>query len=336
MVIRSKLSRTGLFLSQLQNWEASQGSQSTTDTLLRFMLKSLAHYMIKSLEIMLLIKREQPSGWMSVKKPFICWGLLCTSIQILAFADFAKPFKLHTDTSAIGLCTVLYQEQDGKDRVITYASRALAKGESHNPTHKLVFLALKWAVTESFLEYRYGNTFALYSNNNPLTYVLTTTKLDATGHRWIAKLAKFMFTVYFHFGKSNVEVDALSRIPWDQNIREKVVKAILKVTVEDPKAMLEIYTCHEKAISYLTLESPPGQMTVDDWVQAQKADPSINQVITWIENKKLDTVKVGDEMSYGLKQYLRQRGKLCLWEGVLSWHVNPARQDHNELQLVVP
>ena len=61
---------------------------------------------------------------------------------------------------------------------------------------KLEFLALKWAVTESFQEYLCGKTFTLYSDNNHLTYILTTPKLDATGQRWIAKLAKFNFTVY--------------------------------------------------------------------------------------------------------------------------------------------
>ena len=34
-------------------------------------------------------------------------------------------------------------------------------------------------------------------------------------------------------------------------------------------------------------------MTVADWVQAQKADPTINQIDTWMENKKMETVKVG-------------------------------------------
>ena len=41
---------------------------------------------------------------------------------------------------------------------------------------------LKWAVTEQFHKYLYGNTFDVYTDNNPLTYVLTTAKLDAMGH----------------------------------------------------------------------------------------------------------------------------------------------------------
>ena len=41
-------------------------------------------------------------------------------------------------------------------------------------------------------------------------------------------------------------------------------------------------------------------------------------------------------MSPKVKQYLRQKGQLCLQGGVLYWYGSQARQDHNELQLVVP
>ena len=177
---------------------------------------------------------------MKVRKPLISWKVLCISTPILAFANFNKPFRLHTHASAIGLGAVLYQEQDGKDREIGYASRALSKSESHYPAHKLEFFALKWMVTESFQEYLYGNTFATYSDNNPLTYVLTIAKLDIMGHRWIAKLAKFNFMVYNQLGKSHAEADALSRIPWDESIMEEVIEVIFKAAVEGPDALMEI------------------------------------------------------------------------------------------------
>ena len=128
--------------------------------------------------------------------------------------------------------------------------------------------------------------------------------------------------VYYWSGKYNVEADALSSIPWDQIIRAEVVEAIFKATVAGPDALMEIYACHKKAMSSLILESSPTWMTVADWVQVQKVDPTINQVVTWMESKKLDTVKLGEEKSQELKQYLMQRGKLCLWEGVLYCHSN--------------
>ena len=42
----------------------------------------------------------------------------------------------------------------------------------HYPTHKLAFLTLKWAVVEKFHEYLNRLTFDVYTDNNPLTYVL--------------------------------------------------------------------------------------------------------------------------------------------------------------------
>ena len=46
------------------------------------------------------------------------------------------------------------------------------------------FLCLKWAITDKFHDYLYGNTFNVVTAHDPLTYVLSSVKLDATGHRW--------------------------------------------------------------------------------------------------------------------------------------------------------
>ena len=47
---------------------------------------------------------------------------LCTTTQILAYADFGKPFKLHTDASVLGMGAVLYEVLDRAEKVISYAS----------------------------------------------------------------------------------------------------------------------------------------------------------------------------------------------------------------------
>ena len=105
-------------------------------------------------------------------------------MPILADANYMKPFKLHTDASENGLGAVLYQKQDdGTDCVIAYAIGTLSKSERNYDAHKLEFLALKWSVMERFHEYLYGGHFDVYTDNNPLTYILTTAKLDATGQR---------------------------------------------------------------------------------------------------------------------------------------------------------
>ena len=49
---------------------------------------------------------------------------LCTAVSILAYADFIRPFKLHTDVCWSSLGAVLYQTSgDGTDYMISYASR---------------------------------------------------------------------------------------------------------------------------------------------------------------------------------------------------------------------
>ena len=50
----------------------------------------------------------------------------------------------------------------------------------------------------------------MYMENNPLTYVLTSAKLDAIGHHWIAGLANYNFVLNYQSGKTNA--DALSHI----------------------------------------------------------------------------------------------------------------------------
>lgn len=137
---------------------------------------------------------------------------------VLAFPDFAHPFVLHTDASNQGLGAVLYQRQDGKLRVIAYGSRTLTVSEKNYHLHsgKLEFLALKWAITEKFRDYLYyAPFFTVYSDNNPLTYVLSSAKLNATGRRWVAELADYHFTIKYRPGRENVDADSLSRMPID-------------------------------------------------------------------------------------------------------------------------
>ena len=107
---------------------------------------------------------------------------LCSNTPVLAYPDYTRNFKLYTDASKSGLRAVLTQvQEDGKERPIAYASRMLSKSERNYDAHKLEFLALKWLVTDQFHEYLYGGTFDVYTDNNLLTYILTSAKLDAIG-----------------------------------------------------------------------------------------------------------------------------------------------------------
>ena len=91
---------------------------------------------------------------------------------------------------------------------------ALRKAEENYSTHKLEFLALYWAVTKQFHHYLYGAPhFTVTTDHNPLTYVQTSAKLDAVGHRWMAELGTYNFDVSYKPGRWNSNADALSRCP---------------------------------------------------------------------------------------------------------------------------
>ena len=79
---------------------------------------------------------------------------------------------------------------DNKERVVVYASHSLKTSEKSYWVHTLEYLALIWAICEKFRDYLKGSKFRLLTDN-PLTYVLTTAKLDATGQRWLTSLCDY-------------------------------------------------------------------------------------------------------------------------------------------------
>ena len=119
------------------------------------------------------------------------------STPVLAFADYTKEFLLETDASKEGLGAVLSQKAGRW--VIPPSSpmvaRALMAHEKNYHSTKLEFLALKWAVMEHFKEYLPYQPFLVRTDNNPLTYIMTTPSLDATGHQWVGALVRFQLPV---------------------------------------------------------------------------------------------------------------------------------------------
>ena len=76
---------------------------------------------------------------------------------------------------------------------MAFASRKLKQSEKNYPVHQLEFLVLKWAVVDKLHDYLYGARLTVRTDNNPLTYVLSTAKLNAVGHRWLAALSTYEF-----------------------------------------------------------------------------------------------------------------------------------------------
>ena len=133
-----------------------------------------------------------------------------TQPPVLAYADYRLLFRLHTDASSSGLGAVLYQRQNGEDKVVSYASSSLKPAEKNYLAHKLEILALKLAVTDKYHYYLYESKFKAVTDNNPLTYVLTSAELDATGQIWVAAMSAYNFNLTYRIGINNADTDGLS------------------------------------------------------------------------------------------------------------------------------
>ena len=115
---------------------------------------------------------------------------------------------------ARGLGAVLSQVPEGGTvaRPIAFASKSLSYAQSRYPAHRLEF-AMKWAVCDKFHHWLWGHPFTVWTDNNPLTYILSKVKLDACKQRWVAKLAPYQFHIKYIPGPKNIVADK-SREPF--------------------------------------------------------------------------------------------------------------------------
>ena len=272
-----------------------------------------------------------------VKYPPLKWGPaqqkafeelkdVCCQTPILGFADYTQPFVLHTDASGDGLGAVLSQDQNGVRRVIAFASRGISKTERNYPAHKLEFLALRWAVTEKFHDYLYGNNFSVITDNSPLTYVLKNAKLDATGHRWVAQLANYNFTVSYGPGSSNHVADALSRIKWPE-VAADVVSQLLRVHV-DSTSPVESFCFSQQGIPDDYVQEI-GMDAVINWAVEQDSDPDISLV----KQMLVDKLTV-DNLTPVAKRLLKEKKNLKVIDNKLV--MRRVCSGELQYQLVVP
>ena len=245
---------------------------------------------------------------------------------ILAYPDFEQEFHVHTDASQKGLGAVLYQTLDGRQRVIAYASRGLRPSERNYPTHKLEYLALKWAVTQKFSDYLYGNKFTVYTDNNPLTYVLSSAKLDATGHRWLAALSAYNFDIKYKSGKQNADADALSRHPECSLIDSSIIKAICQSRDVSYAESLTVHPLDD-------VDEDITELGVRDWRRLQREDPSLKPIFQYMTNRTIPKTasSAGNQETVS---FMREHKHLVQKAGVLYRKTRLDGED--KLQLVLP
>ncbi|XP_038128016.1 uncharacterized protein LOC119774555 [Cyprinodon tularosa] len=228
---------------------------------------------------------------------------------MLAHPDFDEPFILSVDASLDGLGAVLSQVPRGqtKARPVAFASKTLSASQRKYPAHRLEFMALKWSVCEKFSHWLKGRHFTIWTDNNPLTYLLTKPKLDACEIRWVSKLASYSFDLKHLAGRKNVVADALSRDPFATPISHRLLEeSYLSLTQEadrvdeDRVQSAFKFSCqpeHDKSRDY------PSLKVVYDSAEIQALCQSHCDWISGAESRALQLTQQTQHMQCGQGEF---------------------------------
>ena len=231
---------------------------------------------------------------------------------ILGYPVFNQPFIVDTDASGEGLGAVLSQYISGGERVIAFASRSLSKAERKYCATRREMLALVWAI-KHFRPYLYGRRFTVRTDHASLRWLQSFHEPEGQIARWLECLSEYDFEVVHRPGTKHTNADALSRMPCPQC--QLLVQQVATVPSD---IWLPCWTLKELA-------------------EEQRQDPSIRQVIQWLENECIPPV-FPKHLSSHTQALWAQSHYLVLHNGVLyrQWEDVPCKGLHRRLQLVLP
>jgi len=162
-----------------------------------------------------LLKKEVAWTWSEeAQEAFNTFKEKLSDFPILKKLNFNKIFILHTDWSALGISVIIGQlDEEGKEYVIAYASRNNNKAENNYSSYERECLAIVWVVIH-FKPYLYGTKFTLYTNHQPIKWLMTNDKLIGKLARWALILQEYEFKVIHQPSITHQSMDTMLRRPF--------------------------------------------------------------------------------------------------------------------------
>ncbi|KAG1946736.1 hypothetical protein F2P79_013286 [Pimephales promelas] len=173
--------------------------------------------------------------------------------------------------------------QEGKERVIAYASHTLTPSEKKWSTYDRELWAVVWSVRH-FRHFLSGAPFKIITDHKPLLYLKkAAVDNDPTGRRarWILELDVYDFTILHREGKQHSNADSLSRRPSSPVTETKAVQCVIlgHTSAESVSSSAEMpNVCGVLPDMNLTLS-----VDLDELKTQQKADICLSTVIDWKE-----------------------------------------------------
>ncbi|KAM7306734.1 Transposon Ty3-I Gag-Pol polyprotein [Ixodes scapularis] len=169
--------------------------------------------------------------------------------------------------------------QDGAERVIPYASRALSKEKKNYSTNHKEHLAVVWPLAK-FRPYMYGIPFRVVTDHRALCWLANLKDPSRRLARWSLRLQEFDVTIIHKSGRKHNDADCLSRTP---------VESPLDSIDDDDDALFL------------------GVITDTDMGALQRDDPELRAVIDHFEGQGSSVPRV---LARDLPSFVLRRGAL--------------------------
>ena len=254
---------------------------------------------------------------------------------VLSYPAREGKYILDTDASDFAIGAVLSQIQDGEERVIAYASRVLGPAKQNYCTTKKELLAVVVFV-DHFKHYLSGVPFTVRTDHASLKWLRNFKNAEGMLARWLSNLECYDFEIIHRRGTQHGNADGMSRIP------------ITNITRKCPRPECADCTRQIRPVSAINTDSaqPQGEAS-ENWLEAwtqdqlkdwQRADPTLGQVIQWLEHSPQKPAwREVETGSIPLKYYWSTYDAFLIEDGVLkrTYHPQQGRQPPVK-QIVAP
>jgi hypothetical protein len=211
-------------------------------------------------------------------------GLLTTA-PVLAYPRMDCKFILDTDASDKAIGAILSQEQDGKDHVIAYMSKAMNKHEQAYCVTRKELLAVIVALKQ-FHHYLYGQEVLLRTDNAAVSWMKSLKVPTGQVARWLQELGTYNLTVIHRAGKSHNNADALSRKPCKVCARQQELSLANDDNNNGDQDVQKVRVTTRKGASQaINNELSENHLLLDGWnateiANEQLSDPEIGPLLS--------------------------------------------------------
>jgi hypothetical protein len=172
-------------------------------------------YQDKAYALTELLKRNKPDKviWTTnEQKSLDSLKAALTSKPVLFPPDPSRPYILQTDASRGTISAILAQRDDnGQERVVSYASRKLLPRETKYSTIELELRSVVFGLMKHH-HFIYGRKIEVQSDHRPLSYISSLLEHSSRLARWNLILSNYDITPVYKKGCENRNADGLSRL----------------------------------------------------------------------------------------------------------------------------